>query len=118
MADLTALQRWRRLIIKALPWLARIGLVPSGALAIKSAAGKIEIEGGGPALLRVGDVAWLILDPGIPTTTPPKLYYSTTSPSGPFSAIALVTVPGAPPNPLVDMATQIAPDGSKKVTCG
>jgi hypothetical protein len=118
MADLTSLERWRRIILKLFPWLARIGVAPSGALQIKSAAARIEIEGGGPQVLRVGDVAWLILDPGIPTTTPPALYYSTTSSKGPFTAIATVAIPGSPPDPLTDVATQIAPTGSDKVTCG
>jgi hypothetical protein len=98
--------------------MARFGLAPSGALSIRSAVARIEIEGGGPQVLRVGDVAWLILDPGIPLTTPPVLYYSRTSARGPFTALALVTVPGFPPNPLVDVATQLAPSGSSKVTCG
>lgn len=118
MADANVFQRWKVIILKIFPWLARIGLAQSGALAIKSAAGRTELEGGGAAVLRVGDVAWLILDPGIPTTTPPVLYYSTVSKNGPFLPIALVTVPGAPPNPAVDVATQIAGTGSKKVTCG
>ena len=121
MSDATPLQRWRTITLKLFPWLARIGLAPSGALQIKSAAGRTEIEGGGPAALRVGDGGWLLFDPGIPATTPPVLYYSTLSAFGPFSPVVVVAVPGTPPPlgmALPPGGTQIAPSGSSKVTVG
>lgn len=123
MPDLSPLQHWRRIVIKCFPWLARIGVAPSGALQIKSAVGRIEIEGGGPAVLRVGDVRRLVFDPGEPLLgIAPALYYADAD-GGPFLPVAVVapgsTVGGTvPPPPLVTPSTALAPSGSSKVACG
>lgn len=122
MSDITPLERWKRIVLKAFPWLARIRLAPSGALQIKSAAGRIELEGGGPQVLRVGDVGRLVFDPGVPMTTAPGLYYSPDASSA-FTPVAMVppgstmggTTPSLPGN---TPSTTLAPKGSKKVTCG
>lgn len=126
MADLSPLEQWRVIVLKLFPWIARVGIAPSGALGIKSAVGRIELEGGGPAVARVGDAiegGWLLFDPGIPTTTPPNLYYSSTSAQGPFAPVAQVLVPGTPPPAGLypPGGTHIIGDitsGSAKVTCG
>lgn len=57
MSDVSALERWRRIVLKLFPWMSRFSLTPSGVLAIKSFISRIEIEGPGPAASRVGDHA-------------------------------------------------------------
>lgn len=47
----------RTVILTLFPWLARVGLSPTKALQVRSAVGRLELEGGGPAAARVGDVA-------------------------------------------------------------
>lgn len=98
----------RRIILDTWPWLARVGVVASGALGIRSAAGRTELEGGGAAVLRVGDGGRLAFDPTVPT-----LYYSS-SPTALYVAVAVTTGPPAPTFP----GTPVAPTGSSRVTCG
>lgn len=115
MADLPAIERWRRIVIKAFPWLARIGLAPSGALQIKSAAGRVEIEGAGPAAARVGDsVGYLYVQTS--GGTPLAIYYSPTPP--PAGAwVPIVTAP-FPPTPTTNGTPIAIVTGSGKVKVG
>ena len=116
---------WREVVVGLFPFLARFRTRPAiegGALEIKSAAGRVELEGGVLSVLRVGDGGRLVFDPGIPGTTPPGLYYS---PNGTalYAPVATVTpgstVGGTVPTLLGSTpGTAIAPTGSGKVFAG
>jgi hypothetical protein len=121
-SDLGPLDRLRRIVVKILPQLARLIIDPAtGNLAIRAADGRIDLAGGGPAVLRVPDVARLVLDPGIPGTYTPALYLTRDGGST-FLPVAMVapgstqagTVPPLPGTP----STALAPSGSGKVTSG
>src|SRR5262249_15290509 len=107
-----------------MPWLARIGLAASGALSIKSAAGKTEIEGdaSSPAAARIGDVAdcgslTFAPAPGIPS---PGVVITYTPPVGTPTVITLLatglTAAVLPPGP-VPLVSKLT-SGSGKVRIG
>ena len=124
-SDLGPLSRWRRICLKVLPWLARLGIDPAtGNLYVRAADGRIDLAGGGPAVLRVPDVARLVFDPGIPGSVAPGLAI-TRDGGQTFVTVALVTTPGcmvggtvAPTSAQAPTTTPLAPSGSKAVTCG
>lgn len=113
--DRTALERWHHITLKCFPWLARIGLAASGALKIASAAGRTEIEGGGPAAARVGDsVGYLYAQTSAGTLL--AIYYSPTPP--PAGAwVPVVTAP-VPPSPTTNGTPIAIVTGSGKVKVG
>jgi hypothetical protein len=111
MSAIPELSALKEILYGLLPWAARIRVRPQnegGALEVKSAAGRTEIEGGGPAALRVGDGGRLAFDPTVPT-----LYYSPDSSS---SYVIVATTIGPPAQDFV--GTQVAPTGSRKVFLG
>lgn len=110
----------RKVILDLFPWLARVGLTPAGALKIRSAAGRTELEGGGPAAARVGDVAgfeFLEVTTGGGNVVAVALYRSAAN--GAASKWSLVATGASPP---VDGATVGTPititTGSGKVQIG
>jgi len=140
MAEPTELSYIADVIKGLFPWLARIGFTPGTggklsiraaaegividaleAIAIGASAKAVQLAGGGPAALRVGDVRGLVFDPGVPSTTAPALYY--TADGGlTFVVVAMVgpgtTVGGTVPPPPSTPYTQLAPTGSGKVQIG
>lgn len=107
--------RWIRSVVLALfPWMGRVGLAASKALRIASAVGRTELEGGGPAVGRVGDlVVRLCRDSmgGLHVSTDDAPPYT-------WTPVASAAIPASPPAP-TDAGTRIAlVQGSKKVTCG
>jgi hypothetical protein len=102
----------RKIFTKLFPWLARFGLAPSGALAIRSAAGRVELEGGGPGVARVGDlVVRLYLD------SASGILYASASPAAPYTWTPVAS--GILPPTPTDAGTSIrVTTGSAKVTCG
>ena len=109
------LSHFAEIVTGKFPWLARCGLAVSGALQLRSAAGRTEIEGGGPAVGRVGDLVirlahdaagqlYASTDEDAPRTWTPVAAGSTPVTLVPLSA---------------DAGTRLAiTTGSKAVTCG
>lgn len=115
MSDTHVLQRWRVIVLKLFPWMARFVLSPSGALAIKSAAARIELEGGGPAVGRVGDSCGYLYAQTLSGVLV-AVYYSATAP--PAALWAPVVMSTAPPTALTAGTPIAIQTGSSKVTCG
>jgi hypothetical protein len=111
----------RRVVTEAFPWLERIGLTAAKDLEIKSATGKIEVAGGGPAAHRVGDDgdggSWTAVGNVVTHTTPQgKSWTMTFASASPIT----VTIAPVPPTSITDagkMGTR-ATTGSQKVTIG
>ncbi len=89
----TPLKSLRSIILGLFPWLARCGLAPSGALALRGVAGRTELEGGGRAAAGKGHAVVRLSYDNPPTT----LYYSTDL-VAPFSwtAVPPAALPGPP----------------------
>jgi hypothetical protein len=116
------LASWKAIVEKLFPWLAYVTPAKDGGLSLRAAAAKLlhlQGDAGDPAALRVGDVAALVFDPGIPGTTAPALYL-TRDGGQTFVLVALVTpgstVGGTVPPPPTTPSTQLAPTGSATVT--
>ncbi len=106
----------RKLVLRLFPWLTRCGIAPSGALALRGAAGRTELEGGGAPLGRVGDEASQIqFYPGVPAVTPPSLWISYDH-GATWAACIATIVTGPPPNTPGSPIRITA--GSSRVTCG
>jgi hypothetical protein len=116
------LEAWRSIVTKLFPWLAYVEPSEDGGLSLRAAAAKLlhlQGDAGDPAALRVGDVAALVFDPGIPGSMAPALYL-TRDGGASFVLVALTapgatvggTVPPVPPTP----STPLAPAGSTRVT--
>lgn len=104
------LKSQRKIITKLFPWLARIGTnLATGALGIRSAAGRTEIEGGGPAVARVGDLVMRLC------TSAGTVYVCFDE--GGLVWTALPNIP-APPGPGYSGLRVGISAGSGKVTCG
>lgn len=112
MSAQSLLASQRKIVARQFSWLDRIGLAASGALGIRSAAGRIEIEGGGPAVARVGDLVVRLYWDSLAS----MLYVSTSS-AAPYSwsPVASGIIPPTP----ADAGTKAAiVEGSARVTCG
>jgi len=108
----------RTIVLESFPWLGRIGLTAKGDLEIKSASTKIEFAGGDAPIGRVGDgCTRLAFYPGVPGTTPPSLWASTSaSPPYVWAPVAICVVTGptpAEPGTRLEIIT-----GSEKVRSG
>lgn len=124
-SDVGPLDRWRRICLKALPWLARFGLDPAtGNLFVRAADTRIDLAGGGPAVLRASDTGGrLVFDPGVPGVAVPAIYYQAPGssvfvsvvvvPAGSTAGGTVPTLPGTTPATTVNLGP-----GSTKVTCG
>jgi hypothetical protein len=105
---------FREIVLGLFPWLARFGLdAVSKRLQVRSAGDGIDIEGGGPAVGRVGDlVVRLGLNAGVPSystsTSAPYTWLPIPSGSGPGGALL-------PTDAGVELTITT---GSGKVTCG
>lgn len=96
MADRAAVDRIRSVVEGLFPWVKRIGVTASGALGIRSAASRTELEGGGrPASGKGHFCVRLAFFPGVPGTTPPSLWFSN-SPTRPYAwtAVAATIITG------------------------
>jgi hypothetical protein len=119
-----ALASWRAITQQLFPFLAgfRLSTVSGGLRLLAAASKALHLQGdaGDPAVLRVGDVARLVFDPGIPSSTPPALFL-TRDGGATFVVVAQVTggstVGGTVPPPAATPSTALAPSGSTKVTC-
>ena len=117
-------QSMKGALLRLFPWLSSVGVdLASGALSVKSAAGRTALEGGGPGVGRVGDSTdggGYEFYPGIPGTTPPSLWYTANQAPGPYTWTQVVTCPITGPLS-TDGGTRVAgviKTGSKKVTSG
>jgi hypothetical protein len=118
MSQPTRLSFTREIINGLFPWIGRIGLSASKALQVRSPVGRIELEGGGPAVVRVGDfVIRLSFYPGVPNSVAPSVWFSAST-AAPYTWAPLATC--AVTGPLTtDGGTPInCAVGSTKVTCG
>lgn len=107
---------WRSMFDRQYPWIARIGTAPSGALAIRSAAGRIEMEGGALPAARATDfVVRFAFDPLVPA-----LYYSVVASddvSDNHAWAPVATTVGPPPGGFLGTKIVIV-GGSNKVKIG
>lgn len=84
------LSLWAEILLLIHPWLSRLGIGASGALEIKSAASRIELEGGGRPASGVGHfVTRLAFFPGVPASSPALIWYSLTPDPGPYTWVPL-----------------------------
>lgn len=112
----------RSIILELFPWMARFGLTAGKDLAIKSASGKVEVEGPGPAVHRVGDLgsagtlSQMLDPPGLLWTGPEgsswKIVATVGGSAVAFEIIAITPVGGA--GKIITKATT----GSEKVSAG
>lgn len=100
------------IIRRRFPWLARVGIGASGALEVRAASGRIELEGGGAAVGRVGDLVVRLVQDSLT-----GVLYVSTDDAAPRTWAPVASVVGVP---LASTAgTRVAIfAGSKKVTCG
>jgi hypothetical protein len=109
------LRHIRSTVIALFPWLARCGLSPTKALQLRSAVGRTELEGGGPAVGRVGDLVVRLAHDAA------GLLYVSTDDVAPYSwaPIAAGTTPATLAPNGTDAGTRCAiVVGSSKVLCG
>lgn len=103
----------RSVFLELFPWLARFGLSASGALAIKSAAGRTELEGGGSPALASRDIGGRLIWDAMLST----LFYSPSA-TGAYVAVTVSATPGVPPLPGAVGTTIALGPGSQKVSIG
>lgn len=115
-SDLTPLQRWRRIVLKLFPFLARFGIDPAtGNLAVRAGDTRIDLAGGGPPVARATDLAFRIW-PVIGSSGINSLWLSA-SVAAPYVWLE-VPVAIAPPTPTDGGTPVYIAAGSSKVTSG
>ncbi len=116
MSDSNRLDRVRTVVEALFPWLVRCGPTEgTGRLKIKSDGAGVDIEGGGPAVARVGDLVVRLSYDGAGGA----LYYSTST-AAPYVWLPVPSgsVPGVfPPDPTDPGVAVTITTGSARVTC-
>lgn len=109
MSDLRSIAE---IVTGLFPWLARIGLGASGALEVRAASGRVELEGGGPAVSRVGDFIVRLAQDSLT-----GVLYVSTDDTAPRTWAPVASVVGVPLAATAGTRLAIT-TGSEKVTCG
>lgn len=111
MSAPAALDSWRAIVTSLFPFLARVGVSTSGALAIKSAAGRTEVEGGTyPVALATVSMSGRLYWDSIASV----LYYSPDATAA-YVPIATGIIPPLPATPGTSI---VVATGSEKVKSG
>lgn len=106
-----ALSHWETIILGLFPFLARFRVASSGALEVKSATSRTELEGGGAAVARVGDMSGRLYR----DATSGALYYS---PSATADYVIVASAAGPPVNGATPGTAIVVATGSAKVSSG